>query len=161
MKRIACVTLVAALSSVLPLELSGQEAPTDSAAIRATALDYIEGWYTGDGERMDRAVHPELAKRLVRHDTGELVQTTAEALIVSTARGAGARTPPAERRTDVEILDVYENAASVRVTAHQWVDYMHLARVDGEWRIVNVLWELSSEGKERMGRLRRERRGER
>src|SRR4051812_14973787 len=37
----------------------------DSAAIKATALDYIEGWYTGDAERMERALHPELAKRIV------------------------------------------------------------------------------------------------
>ncbi|MGH7551869.1 MAG: nuclear transport factor 2 family protein [Longimicrobiales bacterium] len=37
----------------------------DSAAIRATALDYVEGWYTGDAARMERALHPELAKRIV------------------------------------------------------------------------------------------------
>ena len=40
----------------------------DSSAIRQAALDYIEGWYGGDAERMARAVHPELAKRIVRAD---------------------------------------------------------------------------------------------
>ena len=35
----------------------------DSAAIRAAALDYIDGWYAADGPRMTRALHPELAKR--------------------------------------------------------------------------------------------------
>jgi hypothetical protein len=37
---------------------------------------------------------------------------------------------------------VYGNAASVRVYASGWVDYLHLAKWNGEWKIVNVLWEL-------------------
>ena len=42
---------------------------SDSAGIRAAALDYIEGWYTGNPVRMERALHPELAKRIVRTDS--------------------------------------------------------------------------------------------
>ena len=37
----------------------------DTAAIRATALDYAEGWYEGNPARMARALHPELVKRIV------------------------------------------------------------------------------------------------
>lgn len=151
------VTAIAWALALLPTALPAQTA-TDSAAIRRTALDYIEGWYEGDAARMERAVHPELAKRLVRHDTGELARVTAQELVSQSARGGGSRTPRAQRRTDVRILDIYENAASVRVAAHEWVDYMHIGKVKGEWRIINVLWELSPEGKARMERLRRERR---
>ncbi|PYS59909.1 MAG: hypothetical protein DMF76_15225, partial [Acidobacteria bacterium] len=39
--------------------------PDESAAITRTALDYIEGWYAGDAARMERALHPELAKRMI------------------------------------------------------------------------------------------------
>jgi hypothetical protein len=42
----------------------------------------------------------------------------------------------------VVILDIFGNVASVRATMSGWIDYMHLARVDGRWQIVNVLWEL-------------------
>ncbi len=42
------------------------QSPTDASAIKQTALDYIEGWYEGNAERMERALHPELAKRIVR-----------------------------------------------------------------------------------------------
>src|SRR6516225_3501981 len=42
--------------------------PSDNAAITKTALDYIEGWYTGDAVRMERALHPELAKRMISTD---------------------------------------------------------------------------------------------
>jgi hypothetical protein len=44
------------------------QAAADSAAIRRVALDYIEGWYTGDAARMERALHPDLAKRIVESD---------------------------------------------------------------------------------------------
>ncbi len=27
-----------------------------------------------------------------------------------------------------------------------WIDYLHLARWNGEWKIVNVLWELKPKG---------------
>jgi len=42
----------------------------------------------------------------------------------------------------VTILDRFENAASVKVIASDWIDYLHLAKVDGRWVIINVLWEL-------------------
>ena len=35
----------------------------EEAAVVAVALDYFEGWFEGDTARMDRALHPELAKR--------------------------------------------------------------------------------------------------
>jgi hypothetical protein len=33
---------------------------------------------------------------------------------------------------DIEILDIYENVASVRVTAGEWIDYLHVGKVDNE-----------------------------
>ena len=47
-----------------------------------------------------------------------------------------------ERRRDVQILDIFQDVASVRIDAHGWIDYMHLAKVGGNWMIVNVLWEI-------------------
>lgn len=115
----------------------------DAGAIRQVALDYIEGWYEGDAARMERAVHPQLVKRLVegRGGRSRLDVMNAGQLIEATRRGSGKRTPENTRRTDVRILDVFRGAASVRVDAHGWVDYMHLVRWNGEWKIINVLWE--------------------
>lgn len=120
------------------------QSSADSAAIRDAALDYIEGWYEADAARMERAVHPELAKRLhlAPGDRSFVQQTGASALVASTARGGGSETPEEERRTDVRILDVFRGAASVRIDATDWVDYLHLVRTDGGWEILNVLWEL-------------------
>jgi hypothetical protein len=120
----------------------------DSAAIRATALDYAEGWYTGSAERMGRSLHPRVAKRISMQRNGAwtLDEMTAEELARAAGSGGGTRTPQAQRQADVQILDVFGSVASVRVTMSGWIDYMHMARVDGRWQIVNVLWELKPRG---------------
>ncbi|MBV8035361.1 MAG: nuclear transport factor 2 family protein [Pelomonas sp.] len=61
-------------------------------------------------------------------------------LVQSTRARAGK--PETGKRADVRILDVFGRTASVRVDAEAWIDYMHLAQIEGRWRIVNVLWEL-------------------
>lgn len=138
---------------VTPCKAMGQSA-ADSAAIVGTALDYIEGWYEGDAERMERALHPELAKRMVRTDptTGKstLNDMGAEQLVAGTRAGYGRQTPEGQRQRDVTILDIFENAASVKVVARDWIDYLHVAKFDGRWVIINVLWELKPEAAQRL-----------
>jgi hypothetical protein len=121
------------------------QSAADSAGIKQAALDYIEGWYEGNAERMERALHPELAKRIVRTNKegqSQFSQMSAMALVQGTRRGGGKNTPKENQQKDVTILDVFENAASVKVVASDWVDYLHMARFNGRWVIVNVLWEL-------------------
>ena len=122
----------------------------DQTAIRQTALDYIEGWYEGNAERMERALHPELAKRIVRTNQqgqSRLDQMSAMSLVLGTRRGGGKNTPKEKQQKDVTILDVFENAASVKVVASDWIDYLHMAKYNGRWLIVNVLWELKPNAK--------------
>ena len=119
---------------------------TDAAAIKATALDYIEGWYEGNAERMERSLHPDLAKRIVRTNaqgSSRLDHMSAMTLVQSVRKGYGTKTPKERQLKDVTILDVFGNAASVKVVASDWVDYLHIAKSDGRWVIVNVLWEMN------------------
>ena len=117
---------------------------TDEASIRKAALNYVEGWYEANGDRMQSALHPELAKRIAKTDpaTGKtrLQSLSADQLVQYTRQGGGKTTPPDKQVKDVKVLDIFENAATVRAEMAGWVDYMHLAKVDGEWVIVNVLW---------------------
>lgn len=134
-----------ALALALPAGAVQQQA-NEEAAIRATALDYVEGWYTADAARMERALHPELAKRIVntnpQNKRNSLGQQSAMTLVQSTRNGGGKDTPPEQMQKDVVVLDIFQNAASVRATMSGWIDYMHMAKWNGRWVIVNVLWEL-------------------
>jgi hypothetical protein len=129
---------------LMPVASQAQTA-ADSSGIRQAALDYIEGYYEGNAERMARAVHPELAKRIVNVDERgryRLGQMSAMTLVEGTRAGGGRDTPESERRKDVTILDIYQNVASAKIYASYWVDYLHLAKWNGRWVIVNVLWEM-------------------
>jgi hypothetical protein len=121
------------------------QSAADSAAIRATALDYAEGWYEGNADRMARSLHPELVKRILVRDTTTgktMVQGMgASVLVNSTRHGYGKETPKERQQKDVTILDIFGNAASAKAVMADWVDYMQLGKVDGRWVIVNVLWE--------------------
>jgi hypothetical protein len=149
------LTLLAALCLMawLAPAAHAQTAPSvpDQTGIKQAALDYIEGWYEGNGERMERALHPDLAKRIVRTDPksgrSRLDQMSALSLVQGVRRGGGKDTPKEKQQKDVTILDVYENAASVKVVASDWIDYLHLAKYNGRWVIVNVLWELKPKDK--------------
>lgn len=146
--RISLALAAALLLSAAFATPARAQTAADSAGIRATALDYALGWYTGDGARMGRSLHPRLAKRISmqRDGTWMLDEMSADELARATGGGGGTRTPQAQRQADVQILDVFGNVASVRVTMAGWIDYMHMARVDGRWQIVNVLWELKPRG---------------
>jgi len=118
----------------------------ESDAIKKTALDYIEGWYAGDEARMERALHSELAKRMVSTDamTGRslLNQMSAMTLVQRTREGIGKKIPEDRQLKEVTILDRFNNVAVVKVVASDWVDYLEVAKFNGEWKIINVLWEL-------------------
>jgi hypothetical protein len=122
----------------------------DREAIKQTALDYIEGWYEGNPERMERALHPDLAKRIVNTNAqgrSQLGQMSAMGLVQGVKRGGGKDTPKEKQQKDVTILDVFGNAASVKVVASDWIDYLHIAKFNGRWVIINVLWELKPQPK--------------
>ena len=144
MKKIIC-----ALAGLLLLTvLTNAQTPSndDSAAIKATALNYIEGWYEGDAARMESALHPELAKRMISTDpkTGhsQFNHMGAMQLVQNTRRGGGNKTPKDEQLKEITILDRFNNAAVVKIVASGWIDYLEVAKFNGQWKIINVLWEL-------------------
>ena len=138
--------LLLALSAVRTTAYA--QTAADSGAIKAVVLDYALGWYEGEPARVVRALHPRLAKRSVARDSAgrsQLVDMPIERLIGEARAGVGRQVPASVRRTDVRILDVYGDIASVRGDMHGWVDYFQVARLDGEWKVVNVLWALRPE----------------
>lgn len=130
----------------LPLHAGDVElGESDQAAVRAAANDYAQGWYSGDRERMARSLHDDLAKRAYLRDKSgkrQLDQMDKATLLAGNKPENAQRYAKALKRADVDILDGVGNAATVKLRMDGWVDYMHLVRgTDGEWRIINVLWE--------------------
>jgi len=141
MRTLLCLLLLATTVHAQP------KPDPEAVAIRAAALDYIEGWYEGNPTRMAHAVHPELVKRIVANEAGvsRIENMGATKLVANVRAGYGKTTPKEKQLKAVTILDRYQNAASVKIVASDWVDYLHMAKLDGRWQIVNVLWEKNPE----------------
>jgi hypothetical protein len=117
--------------------------PEDAAAIRDRLLDYFEGWFDGDAARMDRALHPGLAKHALGQDAGRsgtLDVTTKDEMVEATARGMGRNRDVSDRAIRIDITGVSGNIASATVHSAVYVEYALLARTMDGWRITGTLW---------------------
>jgi hypothetical protein len=108
----------------------------DAAQVAAIATDYVEGWYTGDVARMDRALHPDLVKRTMDEE-GRLRVVTKDRMIALTGQGGG-EDPDAEFKVMVDHIS--DNIASIHVLSPEYLDYLHLQKTPDGWKIVNVLF---------------------
>jgi hypothetical protein len=144
--------LILMLAVVFALPALGQT-NEDSLAIRKAITDYIEGWATGNVERIQNAVSPELSKRRVAA-SGELVfaQDMSRSLLCASAlaNAKGVRmqdlTPGKELVPEIKILDIDGTNASAKTwnAKYGFFDYLHLSKAGGKWMIVNVLWDMNS-----------------
>src|SRR5215831_8655263 len=116
------------------------ESMSDREAVERVVADYYESWFTGDGDRMRSALHPELAKRAVMpggEQRLELDPVSAAEMGDLAAAGAGTKYT---RGHHLELCDIDGNMASVKVKSAPYVEYLHLARFGERWLIVNILW---------------------
>jgi hypothetical protein len=114
--------------------------------IERVVAAYYESWFTGDAERMRASLHPNLAKRAIKH-AGDgslgLELTSAAEMVAATADGHGTRYP---RGHDAQVLDIDGDLASVKVVSAPYVEYLHLGRFGSRWLIVNILWRHRANG---------------
>jgi Putative lumazine-binding len=121
----------------------------EARAVRATVLDYILSWYTWDRERLRGSLHPKLAKREVWPDpkTGRYylieypVPDLLRAVVEGRPRQSATRKKGVASWTGyIKILDLAKDMAVVKTDAKWGIDYLHLGKWKGEWKIINVLW---------------------
>jgi hypothetical protein len=123
-----------------------QETNADREAVRQAVLDYVEGIYNVQPERIERSVSPNLAKMGFYRPPTETTYRPGSKMafeqLVNIAKNFNKDGKlPKDAPKDIVIYDVLDQTATVKLTADWGTDYMHLAKVDGKWMIVNVLWQ--------------------
>jgi hypothetical protein len=146
--RLAIIAIVTASAALCPTPAAGAQ---DTAGVRAAALDYLEGFYTGDSTRHIRSVRPEVYKfGFSRHRDSTTfrsgTQMTWEGFHRYThgVRERGGRGAPANAPKEVQIFEVLDQTASAKVTAWWGIDYLLMGKFDGRWMITHVLWQSPS-----------------
>ena len=117
----------------------------DRAAVQQAATDYVEAIYLVDPTRIERSVHPDLTKRGFWREPAKAVyepqstMTYAQLMnLAATWNKAGTRDTSVKK---VEVLDVLDQTAVAKITASWGIDYMQLAKYDGRWKIINIVWQ--------------------
>jgi putative lumazine-binding protein len=112
----------------------------ESAAVRATVTNYIESYYAGDAARMEKSLHPHYLKHVISTSDGNLRMTEKTGLqMVQDVRSQNIELPKSEQTEQITVLDVSKGMASAKLVTSHWIDYMTLAKWNGEWKIVSVV----------------------
>jgi hypothetical protein len=139
-----------ALAATLVAGGAWMSAPTpDEVAVRATLDHYIQGHATGDGAHMRLAFNP--AARLFWSSADTLATRTSDEYIARMPGKPAADEATGVRTRRIEIVDVTGNAAIGKIVldypdAHI-VDYMSLLKTNGEWKIINKIFNVEPKKK--------------
>jgi len=109
-------------------------------SIKEAILHYMEGWFEGDAARMSKALHTKLAKR--HYDNGVINELDCNTMVSLTKDKFGLDPNFDSSKVEVIILNVYENIATAMI-ATKYIDYLHLVKIDDQWKIINVLWDFA------------------
>lgn len=143
------IILVGILCAAL---VANAQTAQDSLEIRQAVLDYIESQHNLKPEQFERSAHPRMVKRTFwtnkKTQKEYLGETFRDAMILlaETYNQNGDKFPENPKK-EVVILDIYDKTASVKLIADEWIDYMHIVKLNGRWQIVNVLWQFNDSSK--------------
>jgi peptidoglycan-N-acetylglucosamine deacetylase len=144
MKMRKMVFLIWMLVLFFPAAVYSQS-DAEKEAVRQAVLDYVEGIYDVAPERIERSVHPELAKRGFYIKKGEknysVSPMTFEQLVNLARTYNKDGKIPKDAPKEVVVFDVLDQIAAAKLTAFWGIDYFQLAKYEGKWKIVNVLWQ--------------------
>ena len=116
------------------------------ALVQKAAAEYVEALYEVKPELIERCCHKDLVKfGFWRQDAGSdyrgMAMTHAQLTALAGKWNRDGSRVPADAPNKVEVLDLMDQTAVVKVTAVWGVDHMQLARFDGKWQIRHILWQ--------------------
>lgn len=144
MTKLLLITLAVITSLTVQAQTS-----QDTVDIRRVALAYIEAQHTPNPKLMDGALHPRLVKRSVFRNKATQKDYISEyftenmVILAETYNKKGDKFPKNPKK-EVKLLDISARTASVKLIADEWIDYMHIVKTNGEWKIINVLWQYNN-----------------
>ncbi|RZL58615.1 MAG: hypothetical protein EOO93_16825 [Pedobacter sp.] len=140
--------LIICLLLITISKIASSQTKQDSLSIKQAALDYIESQHQPNPSRMERALHPRMVKRTFWKDKAtnkDYVRETSTESMILLAESYNVKGDkfPEKPKKEIKLLDVSERTASIKLIADEWIDYMHLVKLNGTWKIINVLWQYN------------------
>jgi hypothetical protein len=117
---------------------------TDREKVEAAIRNYVDAFYEADTFKIHRSIAKDVVKygyAIPKNKTEyERFPDSFDEMIGSIIKYGKFpnRTP-----YQVEVFDVLDQTASAKVTAGWGIDYMLLAKQNGNWMITHVLWQTA------------------
>ena len=128
------------------IELSPSASTKDSAEIRKKSLGYLKALQQLDPMLMDEVMNDSLNKVTIGYDRNikkEIARATTRSQMIAFAEDwnkANNKFPPIPN-DKVTILSIYDRIASVELVSDNWIEYLHLIKLNEKWEIVNLIWQ--------------------
>ena len=125
----------------------GQAQTNNEVEVKKACLNYIEGFYEGDTNKLKASLQPTLHKFgfWKNKDTNEYRQVPHMSFDQAIAYAQRVLDNKEFAKPDapklVEILDIGQTIASAKVTAWWGIDYILLSKRGEVWMIEQVIWE--------------------
>ena len=118
----------------------------DLKAVKAAILDYVEGLYEVDSTRIDKSVDVNLRKLGYYYGKDKKWRDNLPMTQKQLSSLAARWNKKGDRVNDktpkkIEIYDVSSKTATAKLTAAWGIDYFHLGKYNGQWKIINVIWQ--------------------
>lgn len=132
------VTIVLLFISTASISQTQEE----ETEIKRTILTYIENFFENKYEPMAAVMHPRLSKRGINPDNKLSDEYGLEVLKeLMTNKTA---LPQDRQKNTVKDITIFKNVATARLDTGypniKWVEFIHLAKIDGQWLIMDVFW---------------------
>lgn len=135
MKRLIMMTISILYSGLV-------NAQTEKEKVEAAVRNYVDAFYYADTTK----IHKSIAKDVYKFGYGipknkteyERYPMTFQEMISSIAKWG--KFPKQDLKV-IEVFDVLDKTASAKLIAGWGIDYVLLAKQNGEWMITHVLWQ--------------------
>ncbi len=124
----------------------GLQAQSEELRVTAAILNYVDALYETKPELIAESVHPDLNKIGYWRPQGESdyqdgSRMTYDELVDLAGKWNADRWLSEDAPKKITVFEVQDKTAIAKLTAQWGTDYFHLAKLDGRWMIINVLWQ--------------------
>jgi len=124
-----------------PVPISKQE----HEIIKQVAINYLVALQTLNPQLMAQTLHQELSKNVIRvlpNGKHQLNNTSYKRMLEHAKQWnkSGVKFPP-NPNNKATIFDVYNNMAAVKLESDNWIEYLHLIKIDGRWQVKDLVWD--------------------
>ncbi|UAM98870.1 nuclear transport factor 2 family protein [Polaribacter litorisediminis] len=126
--------------------LSKKASQKDSVEIKRISLGYLIALQDLKPKLMKEVMNDSLNKVSVGYSRTlkkEVTNAISKKRMIENAENwnkSNTKFPP-NPKNEIKILDIYHRIATVKLYSDNWVEYLHLIKLDGKWSIINLLWQ--------------------